>query len=357
MKAQRRWIISMFTLALLAANAVVFAQDKVQKNDRHVVVDQNGTFMRVQGPDGNPNLPAIAMADGATSIFVSSEMGFGGKVVKGSPYSALAVTESVQVLADGNRIVRKNSASVYRDSEGRTRRDQQVGNIGPYAVAGDPAQTIFINDPVAKVNYILDPRSRTARKLSLTHVEGLRDKIEGGARASTIQVRPAMAPEERQAVEIAEADAAAASGEARNKSAMKKDRVWVGSAGTTSAFTNKEPKVESLGKQMVEGVEAEGTRSTITIGAGEMGNELPIYIVFERWYSPELQQLVMSKHTDPRFGESTYRLTNINRTEPARSLFEVPSDYTVKDSIRPDIRFKLDEEIQRARKKSSDNEQ
>jgi hypothetical protein len=65
----------------------------------------------------------------------------------------------------------------------------------------------------------------------------------------------------------------------------------------------------------------------------------------------------MSKHTDPRFGESTYRLTNINRTEPARSLFEVPSDYTVKDSIRPDIRFKLDEEIQRARKKSSDNEQ
>jgi hypothetical protein len=91
------------------------------------------------------------------------------------------------------------------------------------------------------------------------------------------------------------------------------------------------PKVESLGKQLVEGVEAEGTRTTVTIPAGEIGNERPIDIVDERWYSPELQTLVLSKRTDPMSGDMTYRLTNINRNEPVRSLFEVPSDYKIKE--------------------------
>jgi TonB family protein len=89
-------------------------------------------------------------------------------------------------------------------------------------------------------------------------------------------------------------------------------------------------KSESLGKQSVEGVEAEGTRRTVEIPVGEIGNERPIQIVFERWYSPELQVVVMTKHSDPRFGETTYRLTSINRSEPARELFEVPADYTLR---------------------------
>jgi len=88
-------------------------------------------------------------------------------------------------------------------------------------------------------------------------------------------------------------------------------------------------KNEPLGKQSIEGIEADGTRKTVEIPAGEIGNERPIEIVFERWYSPELQVVVMTKHSDPRFGETTYRLTNINRSEPARELFEVPADYTV----------------------------
>jgi hypothetical protein len=94
-------------------------------------------------------------------------------------------------------------------------------------------------------------------------------------------------------------------------------------------------KSESLGKQTIEGLEAEGTRSTTTIPAGEIGNRLPIDIVDERWYSPELQTLVMSKHHDPRSGDTIYRLTNINRSEPDRSLFEVPLDYTLNDASKP----------------------
>ena len=92
---------------------------------------------------------------------------------------------------------------------------------------------------------------------------------------------------------------------------------------------------ESLGKQAIEGVEAEGTRNTLEIPAGEIGNERPIEIVFERWYSPELQVVVMTKHSDPRFGETTYRLTNINRSEPAGELFQVPADYTVQSPPGP----------------------
>ena len=92
---------------------------------------------------------------------------------------------------------------------------------------------------------------------------------------------------------------------------------------------NEEPKVESLGTETVEGVKAEGKRITHTIAAGAVGNEREINIVTEHWYSPELQTMVMTRHSDPRFGETTFRLTNINRTEPASTLFQVPSDYTV----------------------------
>ena len=111
---------------------------------------------------------------------------------------------------------------------------------------------------------------------------------------------------------------------------------------------SKNTKKESLGKQTIEGIEAEGTRSITTIPAGEIGNEQPIEMVFESWYSPELQTVIMSKHSDPRSGENTYRLTNINRTEPAHSLFEVPSDYTIQEAGPPaEMRYKIEREMRR----------
>jgi hypothetical protein len=122
-------------------------------------------------------------------------------------------------------------------------------------------------------------------------------------------------------------------------------RAEAGATGTFVFKTHPGPNAnevkEQLGKQTIEGVEAEGTRTTVTIPAGEIGNERPIEIVSERWYSPELQLVVMTRHSDPRFGETTYKLTNINRAEPAKSLFEVPSDYTVKEGPGPGIGPKI----------------
>jgi len=96
-------------------------------------------------------------------------------------------------------------------------------------------------------------------------------------------------------------------------------------------------QTESLGTQVIEGVKAEGTRITSTIPAGSIGNDQPIQTVTERWYSPELQMVVMSKRSDPRVGETTFRLSNINRAEPAATLFQVPADYTVEQAPAPKV--------------------
>ena len=39
--------------------------------------------------------------------------------------------------------------------------------------------------------------------------------------------------------------------------------------------------------------------------------------------------LVKSVNTDPRFGTTTYQLTNIVQGEPASTLFQIPADYTL----------------------------
>ncbi|HKR02692.1 MAG TPA: hypothetical protein VJT09_18580, partial [Pyrinomonadaceae bacterium] len=307
-----------FMLAALLLGVSVSAQEAPSQDRRAPKPGDTLVFEReVAGPQG----AGIRVQGGPgedTAVFLLSEMSFDGRVVKGAPYSAQATTESTRTLSDGNRIKHKNSASIYRDSEGRTRRDQELGAVGPWAMSGDPQQTIFINDPVAGVNYVLDPRTRTARKMA-----PFRWRISGGEGSNS-------------------APGGSAQGGAPNIQ-FKIERDVVTSSSPHPPMPDAGPQVqgirlpsdprnhktESLGKQVIEGVEAEGSRTTITIPAGEIGNEQPIQIVWERWYSPELQAVVMSRHSDPMVGETVYKLTNITRGEPARSLFEVPGDYTV----------------------------
>lgn len=201
-----------------------------------------------------------------------SEIRFGGKIVKGVPYSASIVTENIQVLADGTRIVNKNEGRFFRDGEGRTRLERTLTIAGPFVVSGEAPKMVFIYDPIAGVNYMLDEHNKIARKFA----------PPSGASPPN-QTPPAAGQE----------------------------------------------KTESLGKQTIEGVEAEGVRTTLTIPVGTVGNDRPIEIVSERWESTALKVVVLSKHKDPRFSETIYRLTNINRTEPAKPLFEVPADYKV----------------------------
>jgi len=261
-----------------------------------------------------------------TMDFIGAEMSFGDKIVKGAPYSADAVTETTQTLTDGNRITRKTTASLYRDSQGRTRREESLAAIGPWAAAGDPPKHIFISDPVTDVSYMLDPQTHTANKIFT-----VKDKF-----FATDKAGPGS-----QAFMIRRGTASVAAGAVGQEAKIAAETTFQLPVAKGSA---PDVKSESLGKQTIEGVAAEGTRSTITIPAGAIGNELPIQSVSERWYSSELQTIVMTKRSDPRFGETIYRLTNIQRTEPPASLFELPADYTVNDmSI-------MNEKMNRARK-------
>ncbi len=304
-------------LTLLAFATVAFAQQPTEG----LVIKQR----IIQGPEGAPPPPD------ANFVFMASES-FGGKTVKGAPYSAEAVTESIQTLADGNRIVNRITSSVYRDSEGRTRRDQSFKGLGIFGASGEePTQTTFINDPVAGVTYTLDSRSRTAHKSVPFTFEFHRkpgETMEG--RTFEFKVAPGAAAGASGNVIMTAPLPAPGPG-------LRVPHPGVGPEGATT-FVFKSTKSgnanevkEQLGKQLVEGVEAEGTRTTVTIPAGDIGNERAVEIVSERWYSPELQLVVMTRHSDPRFGETTYKLTNINRSDPAKSLFEVPAGYTVKE--------------------------
>lgn len=201
-----------------------------------------------------------------------------GPAVKNAPYSATEISETTQMLADGNRIHRENQVMVYRDTEGRVRRES-------------PNQ-VTIWDPVANTSYQLNPQTRTAWKLPL------RKFYSGGGRGKP---------------ETAAVQLGYASGPVR-----------VAKGGNLAGS-------EPLGQQNVEGVIADGTRVTSNIAAGAIGNDRPIQITSETWYSPELQTVVKSVHTDPRSGEQTFRLTSISRAEPPSTLFQVPADYQITD--------------------------
>lgn len=207
-----------------------------------------------------------------------------GKVVTGAPYTAVGVTETTQTLADGTTINRKIQANIFRDGQGRVRRETALPVIGPLVASGKSNSFVMIHDPVAGTAFILHPDTKIADQLPAPH----RGKGNRGALRDKFE------------------------------------------AHVQQEIANGAVKQEDLGTQTINGVAAQGTRFTHTIPAGQIGNDKPITAVTERWYSADLQVVVKSTRTDPRFGSTTYTLTNIQRQEPAATLFAVPSDYTVR---------------------------
>ena len=217
-----------------------------------------------------------------------------------APYQGEATTESVLALADGNRIVKRTTTRVYRDSAGRTRKE----TVGPDGqVTG-----VFIADPVGKTNFVLDPANQTASRTAffyaLTHVSG------EPAASATISHAGALPTGSTVSVSSTSSEAATQVHEIR-KSVI----VTTGESGVLKVVEGfnlaKDLVKEDLGDQTIEGVVAKGTRTTTVVPAGVVDNEQPIRIVSEEWFSPELQVLMLTKHSDPRVGETTYRLANI----------------------------------------------
>ena len=241
--------------------------------------------------------------------------------VKNAPFSAQAVTEFTQTLGDGNRIERRYESSVARDSRGRTRREEEIALIGPLAAANAAApRLVTILDPDSGATYTLDDELRVAYRslraggkklLELDKLEkALRSRDAGATTGGGGRGTPADG--QKAAIELNKVEAAQNAG------------------------------VQDLGTRIIEGVRAQGTRTTTTIAAGVIGNLQPITIVSERWFSPELQMAVLVTRRDPRNGDTTYRLANILRGEQPDAFFTVPSSYEVKDG---GLRFKLVEQV------------
>jgi len=229
------------------------------------------------------------------AIPLSPLMGPGHTTVTGSPLSATEERRTSQTLSDGTVIERNDTNKLYRDAQGRTRTEQLR--------AGKTSVIIF--DPVAGFSSMLDPETRTARRTPVPQMAtpGLRGgAAQGGGGGQASGAAPA-----------------------RVLDALDKIKAEVGAQREEAANT----KTEDLGTLHQNGVPAQGTRTTMTIPAGKIGNNREIKVVNERWYSNELQMLVKSVNADPRFGTTTYELTNILRTNPDAGLFQIPADYTV----------------------------
>jgi hypothetical protein len=208
-----------------------------------------------------------------------------GEVVTGMPFTAEAVTEMIQELRDGNRIEQRSTTTIARDGRGRVRREQGLP-LGPVMLDSD-VRMITISDPRERTLYFLDPARRTVSR-STVPPGPPRGRGDGGRGRGG---RPSLPP----------------------------------------------PQIasEPLGTRQLLGLRAEGMRQTLTIPAGAFGNIAPIQVITERWESPELKIVVESRRSDPRLGDVTYRIVNLERGEPAAELFTVPSDYTVVERPRP----------------------
>jgi hypothetical protein len=278
---------------------------------------------------------AEAAVDQAMQMKIQAIGAVKGVTVKGAPYSGEEINETNQVLADGTRIHRETRAMVYRDSDGRTRRETP--------------DNITINDPVAGVSYILNPKTMTGQKLmTMSHFSFVRKEdvaggggsgtstftmkmeSDGGAPKITLNGEPLDEQKVQELMARAKADPEHMTivTESGSTTHVMPKGVAVGAMATTLKRT----PGESIGKQTIEGVTAEGTRSVNTIKAGSIGNDRDIQVIGESWYSSELQMTIQSKHSDPRTGDESFRVININRNEPAAYLFQVPSGYNMNNN-------------------------
>jgi hypothetical protein len=213
-----------------------------------------------------------------------------GKTVTGRPLAATEERHSLQILGDGTRIEKTDTNKFYRDDMGRTRTERTDG-------------TVMVNDPVQGTTAEMNGNRKMVRRKA--------SAISRGTVSTELTAKID--------AELASAKVVSVSGSAMSVTFADKLK-----AETLSKAPARQE--EDLGYQSVNGVTAQGFRTTTTIPAGQIGNDRPIQIVSERWYSPDLQMNVKTINNDPRFGETTYQLTNILQAAPDPTLFQIPAE-------------------------------
>jgi hypothetical protein len=244
----------------------------------------------------NTSFQAVFTSSGpGGTITLNNGIALKGKVVTGRPFSGTEEHHTVQVLGDGTRIENKSSDKFYRDDQGRTRIEHDNG-------------TVLIEDPVQGASAEINGNRKVVRGYAFSQTEAERKAITvDGVKTFSYST-----------------SSTTSGGDAAQTDKLKAEALAKMAKATAAANTEAHNE-EDLGFQVINGISAQGTRTTTTIPAGQIGNDRPINVVSERWFSPDLQMLIRSSNKDPRFGETTYDLTNISQTPPDASLFQVPA--------------------------------
>jgi hypothetical protein len=299
----------------------------------------------------------------------------GAQAAPGKPMYAEFITEHHQSFTDGNRISRSTTSCIYRDIQGRIRRESQLSVPGlPASVLS--ATFITIVDHQLGYGFVLDPQEMIAHRYELngsgpSYVAQVSAKgrenallspsasqqIVNGSTApaststngtSTNAAGTADAPrwklkvlfgQHRMAAQSAAADAGASGTVAPGQLGSGFLSEGSGSAAAPTMRINQPflaapnpVRTENLGEQTILGFHARGTRVITTLPAGQIGNDRPIDIVSEQWFSPELDLVMRSSHRDPWGGEFTTTVTRISRGDQPSALFEVPAPYKIIDA-------------------------
>ena len=289
--------------------------------------------------------------------FVAGEFGGAREIVKNAPYQAEAINESIQVLPDGNRIVKRRTTLLARDTYGRTRQERK----------GDNGSSVYIFDPIDNRSYALNTERKVAVRIPRVPSPPVPpappDAIAPPAPVPPVPPVPPAAPTPGMAppapppppgaatpparevtprVEVSPGRVIVRKGDGRDED-VRIEVVRVGGDSPVAVapmaplpplmlptLPRGKGETKKLGAREIDGIRAEGTQTTHTIPAGEIGNERPIVITSERWFSPEYNIVVYAKQSDPRTGDTIYRLANFKRGEPPADLFKVPADYKTK---------------------------
>ena len=223
--------------------------------------------------------------------------------VRSLPYSAERVTETVKVLADGNRIVQRNTEKLYRDSDGRTRVESEWN--------GKPL--VQIQDPVGGMSYRLYPDTKTGYRMAIA--------------APTLPSMPLSEPIFLSCCIWAPTGPAAPAPGAAKVAEQLAPALNVDAAGTVA-------QSRSLGTKQIEGLTASGTHTTVTVPAGAAGNVKPMISTTEMWMARDLWIPLEMRMSNPFMGDSVMHVRNLSRLEPPTALFAVPADYTVREIVR-----------------------
>jgi uncharacterized protein (TIGR02246 family) len=211
-------------------------------------------------------------------------------VVTGAPYSAEQIKTHTQTLADGSHITETfPSRWMYRDSQGRRRMESWI-LAGP---DGEPGiHIVEIRDFVAGYEYTLDTENLVAHRMRIPSDAA----YSNTANTAAIPVDPPLP-----------------------------------SFGVIVGGNRRRTVTQPLGTQMIEGSLSDGRKVTTTIPVGLQGNDKALVSTAETWIAQDLKMVVLSRHSSPKDGETITKLIDISRSEPDKTLFQVPSAYRIVD--------------------------